>query len=210
MLQESVAECERALEINPLVKGNGSVLNAYLYLGEYDKFLASLPEADGSAFFLFNRGFGEYHQKNWERSAKDFDHAFQLDPSLYTEIGKALSDSIEHRNGDGLEILHGAEGKIAERGVGDPEGTYKIAQAYSILGDKSAALRVLRGSVEGGFFSYPYLARDPLLESVRTAFVQGMDVSLIVAAGIAAVGLVLALAFLPAPAAIHSLCPACI
>ena len=37
----------------------------------------------------------------------------------------------------------------------------------------------------------------PLLESVRTAFVHGIDVSLVVAAGIAAVGFLLSLAFLP-------------
>ena len=37
-----------------------------------------------------------------------------------------------------------------------------------------------------------------LLEAVRSAFVNGMDVSLVVAAGIALTGLVLALLFLPA------------
>ena len=41
------------------------------------------------------------------------------------------------------------------------------------------------------------IGSTPLLASVRTAFVQGMDVSLIVAAGIAAAGFVLTLAFLP-------------
>jgi TolB-like protein/Tfp pilus assembly protein PilF len=167
MLNESVAECELARRIDPLVKANSSVLNAYLYLGEYDKFIASLPEVNDSAYRLFYRGFGEYHQKNWDRAAKDFDRAFELAPYLYTQIGKALSDSIAHRNSDGLEILRGLEKKIGERGVGDPEAMYKVAQAYSILGDKPAALRVLRGSVEGGFFSYPYLATDPLLDGLR-------------------------------------------
>jgi hypothetical protein len=58
-----------------------------------------------------------------------------------------------------LEILHDVESKIQQRGVGDPEATYKIAQAYSSLGDKASALRVLRISVEGGFFFYPYIAK---------------------------------------------------
>ena len=49
----------------------------------------------------------------------------------------------------------------------DPEATYKIAQAYAQLGDKPAALRVLRRSIENGFFPYPYLASDPLLDSLR-------------------------------------------
>jgi hypothetical protein len=36
-----------------------------------------------------------------------------------------------------------------------------------VLGEKASALRVLRRSIESGFFSYPYIAADPLLESVR-------------------------------------------
>jgi DNA-binding winged helix-turn-helix (wHTH) protein/TolB-like protein/Tfp pilus assembly protein PilF len=167
MLNESVAECERARQLDPVVKANGSVLNTYFYLAEYDKFLRSLPDLDDSAFILFYRGFGEYYRKNWEQAAKDFDRANELDPSLYTQIGKAFSDSIAHRDTDGLEILRGLENKIEERGVGDPEAMYKISQAYSILGDNKSALRVLRRSIESGFFCYPYFTTDPLLNGLR-------------------------------------------
>jgi tetratricopeptide (TPR) repeat protein len=167
MLKESVAECEHGRQLDPLVKANGLVLNTYLYLGEYDKFLRSLPDVDDSSFLLFYRGFGEYYQKDWGPAAKDFDRAYEIDPSLYAQIGKALGESMAHREADGVEILRGLEGKIEQRGVGDPEATYKIAQAYSILGDKVSALRLLRSSVEGGFFSFPYLATDPLLDALR-------------------------------------------
>ena len=51
MLKESVAECEQALRMDPLVKGNGAVLNAYLYLGEYDRFLRSLRRTMRHSFF---------------------------------------------------------------------------------------------------------------------------------------------------------------
>ena len=168
MLAESVVECERARQLDPLVKSNGSALNSYLYLGQYDKFLRSLPDLNDSAFVVFYRGFGEYYQKNWEQAAKDFDRAFMLDPSLYTQIGKALSDSIAHRDSEGLEILRSLETKIEERGVGDPEAMYKIAQAYVALGDKASALRTLRLSIENGFFCYPYFTNDPLLNGLRS------------------------------------------
>jgi DNA-binding winged helix-turn-helix (wHTH) protein/TolB-like protein len=166
MLDESVAECERARQLAPLGKGNGSVLNTYLYLGQYQKFLESLP-VDDSSFFLFYRGFGEFHEKDLDQASRDFDRAYELDPNLYTGIGKALSDSIHGRKTDGLNLLGGLERKIRERGVGDPEGTYKIAQAYAVLGDKISAMRTLRMGVESGFFSYPYLSKDPLLNDLR-------------------------------------------
>jgi DNA-binding winged helix-turn-helix (wHTH) protein/TolB-like protein len=167
MLDESVAECERARQLGRFVKANGSVLNTYLYLGQYQKFLESLP-VDDSSFILFYRGFGEFHEKEFDQASKDFDRAFELDPTLYTGIGKALSDSIHQRKAEGLNLLGGLESKIRERGVGDPEGTYKIAQAYAVLGDNTSAIRVLRKSVESGFFSYPYIAKDPLLDNLHS------------------------------------------
>jgi DNA-binding winged helix-turn-helix (wHTH) protein/TolB-like protein/Tfp pilus assembly protein PilF len=167
MLNESLAECERALQIDPLVKANGSVLNTYLYLGQYDKFLLTLPDPDDSSFFLFYRGYGEYYQKHWERATRDFDHAYKIDPSLYARIGKAFGESIAGRKSNGLEIVHGLEGMIHQRGVGDPEAEYKIAQAYALLGDKVSALRALRRSIESGFFCHPYMLADPLLNGLR-------------------------------------------
>jgi DNA-binding winged helix-turn-helix (wHTH) protein/TolB-like protein/Flp pilus assembly protein TadD len=166
MLDDSFAECQRARQLDPLVKANGSVLNTYLYLGEYQKFLESLP-VDDSSFILFYRGFGEFHEREFDQASKDFDRAYELDPTLYTGIGKALSDSIQHRKEDGLDLLNGLQRKITERGVGDPEATYKIAQAYAVLGDKTSALRALRASIESGFFSYPYIVQDPLLNDLH-------------------------------------------
>jgi DNA-binding winged helix-turn-helix (wHTH) protein/TolB-like protein/Flp pilus assembly protein TadD len=173
MLNESVAECERARQIDPsvrangAVKTNGAVLNSYLYLGEYHKFLASLPDVDDSSFLLFYRGFGEYHQGSWNQAVTDFDRAWKLDHTLYTQIGRAFRDSITHNTGEGRELLRDLENKIQQRGVGDPEGTYKIAQAYAVLGDKESALRMLRYSIEHGFFAWPYFNTDPLLSSIR-------------------------------------------
>ena len=57
--------------------------------------------------------------------------------------------------------------RIQQRGVGDPEATYKIAQGYTVLGDRTSALRALRSSIDSGFFSYPYFLRDPLLNDLR-------------------------------------------
>jgi tetratricopeptide (TPR) repeat protein len=179
MLNESVQECERARQLDPLVKSNGSVLNTYLYLGEYDKFLQNLPDVSDSAFILFYRGFGEYHKKNWAAAARDLDRAYELDPTLYTQIGKALSDSLEDNKSDGLEVLHKLEDKIRQRGVGDPEATYKIAQSYAVLSDQVSSIAMLRCSIQNGFFAYPYFIKDPLLQNVRgkPEFPQLMDVA---------------------------------
>jgi DNA-binding winged helix-turn-helix (wHTH) protein/TolB-like protein/cytochrome c-type biogenesis protein CcmH/NrfG len=166
-LRESVAECELARQIDPTVRANGSVLNAYLYLGQYDRFLASIPDADDSSFLVFYRGFGEYHQRDLAQASGDFDRAYRLEHTMYTQTGKALGDAITDRKSEGLQLLRDLENKIQRRGVGDPEGTYKIAEAYAVLGDKASAFRMLQYSIQHGFFAWPYFTSDPLLTNLR-------------------------------------------
>ncbi len=97
MLQQSLEECEKARQNNPQVKINSSAMNSYLYLGEYDKFLQSLPVND-SVYILFYRGFGEYYLNNLDQASQDFDRAYERDSSLLPAmIGKALSYSIRHK-----------------------------------------------------------------------------------------------------------------
>jgi DNA-binding winged helix-turn-helix (wHTH) protein/TolB-like protein len=168
MLKESVAECERARELDPGVKLTSSAMNGYLYLGQYEKFLASLPASSEAPFIFFYRGFGEYYEKKWDLAARDFDRAHELDPALLqAQVGKALSYGISAQRAKGLTILHEAEDRIRARGVGDSEAIYKIAQAYAVLGDNVSALRVLRSSIENGFFAYPYFMIDPLVDGLR-------------------------------------------
>lgn len=168
MLAESIAECERARAIDPQVKLTSSALNSYLYVGDYRRFLQSLPDREDSAFILFYRGLGHYYLKEWEQAAAYFDRAYELDAEmLQTQIGKALSHASKSEEQKGIALLRTVEAKAVERGVSDAEAIYKIAQAHSVLGEKEAALRMLRRSIEGGFFCYPYFVNDALLDNLR-------------------------------------------
>ena len=170
MLDESIAEARRARELDPGVKLTSSAINGYLYLGEYQAFLQSLPSTGGSAFVEFYRGFAQYHLNPNEQTAQTLDHAYQLDPSmLHTRVGKALAHHIRHNDLEGLALLRAAENQVAERQVQDPEAIYKVAQAYCELGDSTSAMRLFRRSVEDGFFPEQYFARDPLLANCRQA-----------------------------------------
>jgi len=167
MLEESVAECEKARQNNPEVKINSSALNGYLYLGQYNKFLQSLPVKD-SAYVLFYRGLGEYYLDHREQASQDFDRAYTLEPSLLpARVGKAFSYSIAGQQSTGLEFLRRTEDEMEERGVGDAEGMYKVAQVYAVLGHKSSSMHMLRHTIEGGFFCYACFITDPLLAGFR-------------------------------------------
>jgi hypothetical protein len=83
------------------------------------------------------------------------------------QAGKALSYAIDNQISQGLELLRLTEKMIVDSGVTDAEGIYKVAQAFAVLGDKKSALRLLRRSIEGGFFCYPYFTHDALLNNLR-------------------------------------------
>ena len=168
MLQESIAECERARQIVPAVKRNSSALNSYLYVGDYDKFLASLP-LNANAYLTFYRGFAEYYKHDIPRAAQRYpDASYEMDPGLLpAQVGKAIAESTSGNSAEGLALLHGTEDKIVQRGVADAEGIYKVSEAYAVMGDAPAALRMFRRAVAGGFFCYPYFVSDPLIANLR-------------------------------------------
>jgi DNA-binding winged helix-turn-helix (wHTH) protein/TolB-like protein len=168
LLRESINEGERSRQINDEIKADNSVFNGYLYDGQYEKFIQSLPPREDSAYVTFYRGLGHYYLKQWKEAAAYFERADQLDKTLMvSQIGKALSHGLAGRTASGLKLLKDVEEKTIKSGVTDAEGVYKIAQAFAALNDRPPALRLLRRSIEGGFFCYPYFTNDPLLDNLR-------------------------------------------
>jgi EmrB/QacA subfamily drug resistance transporter len=119
--------------------------------------------------------------------------------SFATAASAALSELSAERSGVGSAVLQ------ALKNVGAPFGAAVLGSALisvyradlNLVGRPPAAARAVHESVFGGVAVAHQLRSLSLLESVRAAFVHGMDVSLMVSAGIAAAGVVLALAFLP-------------
>lgn len=172
IINESISEGESALRLYPQLTGH--LFNTYLYAGRYEEFLNSLPMRD-DAYTLYYRGLGNYYLKDWSRAAFCFDRAYQLDPTaMVAQIGRALRLGIAGNNREGLEMLKAVEGKIEGDRGGDGELSYKVAQAYAALGEKSSARRHFRRSIEQGFFCYPYFANDPLLLTIRNGGESGL------------------------------------
>jgi DHA2 family multidrug resistance protein-like MFS transporter len=119
--------------------------------------------------------------------------------ALATAAGGALSELSPERSGVGSAVMQ------AFQKLGGPFGSAIMGTVLSSvyqarLGTAelpAAAVGPLRESVFGGLAVARQLHSPALLDSVRAAFVQGMDAALVVSAGIAAAGIVLSLAFLP-------------
>jgi MFS transporter, DHA2 family, multidrug resistance protein len=123
--------------------------------------------------------------------------------ALATAASAALSELPQERSGVGSAVMQ------AFQKIGAPFGAAILGSvlisAYQgqlhLVGLPPAAAKLAQESIFGGLAVAHQLGSAPLLESVRAAFAQGMDVALVAAAGIAVAGIVLALAFLPGRAA---------
>jgi DNA-binding winged helix-turn-helix (wHTH) protein/TolB-like protein/Flp pilus assembly protein TadD len=162
-LEQSVAEGELALRLNPNVSRN-LTFNTYLYMGLYRKFLDSLPQAEDNARTSFYRGLAYYYLRDTARAVEEFDRAYALNSALsHARVGRALACALRNQNDQGLTLMKDTE----RSGGNDGEMLYKMAQAYAQLGDRESALRLLRKAIELNFCPYTYFARDPMLEPVR-------------------------------------------
>jgi EmrB/QacA subfamily drug resistance transporter len=119
--------------------------------------------------------------------------------ALSTATSAALVELSEERSGVGSAVLQ------AVNKVGGPFGTAILGSVLSSLylshlaltGLAAPAAAAVRQSIFGGVVVAQQIGSTALLDSVRSAFVTGMDAALLVSVGIAIVGLLLTLLFLP-------------
>ena len=169
LLDESLSASERGAAMEPFALGGANIPLAQLYRGEYQRFLDGFRVDSQSAYQQFYTGLAHYYLKRFPQAALAFDRAYSLDQSmLHTRVGKALSALISGDRNAAAHLLQLTEVESTERDVSDAEALFRIAEAYAVLGDTGGALRVLRRSIEDGFFCYPYFVRDPLLDSIRS------------------------------------------
>jgi DHA2 family multidrug resistance protein-like MFS transporter len=119
-----------------------------------------------------------------------------------TSASAALAEISEERSGVASAVMQ------ALQKMGGPLGTAILGSVLStvylgrldLTGVPAAAAGAVRASLFGGVAVAARMHSQALLGTVRVAFVDGMDVSLVVAAGIAMASMLLALAFLPSRA----------
>lgn len=119
--------------------------------------------------------------------------------ALSTAASTALSELSEERSGIGSAVMQ------ALQKLGAPFGAAILGSVLSSayrsdlsLGDLPAdAAKAAESSVFGGLAVAQKLGSADLADEVRSAFVHGVDVALYASVGIAAVGLILTLIFLP-------------
>lgn len=170
LLEESLTASETAQRLDPTFyeRPINYVNHALLYLGRYRQFLEAIPERDAPLCYFY-RGFALFHLGDMAGALTELTRAIRSDPgNVFSYLAEALKARIEDRPDRGLRVLRFLERRRESQGIPDGEMSYKIAQLYAQLGDVSSAVRMLERVVAQGFVCYPYIARDPLLNPIRS------------------------------------------
>jgi TolB-like protein/Tfp pilus assembly protein PilF/predicted Ser/Thr protein kinase len=166
LMDESVAEVERALALdpgNPRFRSGGFT---YLYRGDYQR-AHELFELDGaSTFGVAWKGMCHFLMGDKKRALEHFDRAVAMehDGFLGLRYG-AIGASIRGDDETALRLVRRLDEATDPKA--DSEHWYLIASTYGLLGDRTNCVRTLRKAVELGFFNYPAMRIDPLLGAVR-------------------------------------------
>ena len=159
LLEEAERECDTAFQLDPEYSGLRSCANAFMLHGDYQR---------AHTFVDLDQG-GEFGQAIMTdllvREGKKKEAMEARPQSVPPWAGfPVLLAFLDHRPAKEIAAL-----ARATEPAHDPEMNYFSAAHLAYAGDSSAALRLLREAVVGGYCSYPAIDSDPMLSSIRTS-----------------------------------------
>ncbi len=175
----SISAYERAQEIDSnlsnLANTQNQITKAFIYKGDYAAAVASAEkvvryrrQADDKSSLqlqeLFYLGMAHYYSKDSSQAFQVFDSCWAIEKNnTWSLFGQAYKAGAQRDKKRLLELIK----KLEEREIVDAEMYYRLAHFYCLADQPEKALKSLKVSTSGGFFSYPYISTDPLLEKIR-------------------------------------------
>ncbi len=158
-------EGELALSLDANNPRYRSVATTYLYLGDLDRSL-EVHKLDPDSGWTLAR-IGQIYLRRGEKdlALASLTRAIEKEPASSSgRWAVAMRAALLGRREEGLAALR----RSNEPAMVDGEQRYHFANIHCLLGDREGCLTGLRAAVKGGFFNYPFLMTDSLLDPVRS------------------------------------------
>ncbi len=158
LLDAAVAAYENARRLDPQIRT--SAAHAYFALGDYERTIASDVE-DPPALTMYALAASG-------RTDEALALLRRVDTAPLPKLFRMYLDGMRCLfEGNRRDALASIRALSCDQAMRDPCGWYYSARAIAYLGDAEMALDHLERSVSGGFFCFPWLTRDPWIDSLR-------------------------------------------
>ena len=164
MIEASVKSMETALILDPNNPRFRSIGVSYFFNDDYDKALKGFDLDAQSAWannwrgLLYNR-LGEY-----QNALDNFNQAQQKEPNgFFAKAAMVFKAIINKDFANGLMFMD----DLASYDTPDGEVWYHWAANYAVLGDHENSVRLLKKTIDSGYFNYPTMNKDPYFDSIR-------------------------------------------
>jgi tetratricopeptide (TPR) repeat protein len=158
LLRPAIAAYEHARRLDPQIRT--AVSHAYLMTGEYEKAIESDVDDPALIMLLALELKGE-RERAAERARQQMTPGL---PPLYRLFLETILRLLEGRRSDALTS---ADELTRRWRLRDSCGTYYLARTLAAL-EHPSALTMFKRAVDEGFYCYPFFARDPWLDSLRS------------------------------------------
>jgi len=163
LLEKSEKSAKRALQLDSQNLRFRSIGHTYRYLGNYQKSLESYS-IDSSAWADAQRGDIYLKMDSISQAENYLEKVIEKETDTFPEfLAKGMLAYIRNEKDEGLKIIR----KWEEKDLYDSEMIYRIAANYGLFGETSRCTRVLKKTINGGFFCYSFFLTDPFLDPVR-------------------------------------------
>ena len=154
LLTASLAAAERARRLDPKIRLSAG--HTCFMRGEYERVLEYEPEG-----LNYMRNLALVMMDRTTEALQSLDKVDQSIPHRLVFYVTALTHLMRGEHAESLASIRRL------LGIRDPEGRFYVARHLAYLGDRAAALALLKNVVADGFYCLPAFLRDPWLDGLR-------------------------------------------
>lgn len=157
LLQAALAAHQEARRLDPQIPT--TVTHTYFMLGDYERALDASGGDFGYSTALILAALGRSDEALPLVKEREQMYAGRLGTFYLASLRAFLQGKREESIKASEAILSGT--------FRDPEGLFYQARQLAYLGEKPMALEMFSRAIDGGFFCYPVMLRDPWLDPLR-------------------------------------------
>ena len=158
LLQGSLEADRQARRLDPNI--HTTVTHTYFAMGDYQSAL----DVGGHDFGYF----GPLRLAMLGRVDEAISVLKEKERTVSERLGKVFMISLRALLEGHREASLKASDEIMNGPFKDPEGEFYLARQLAFLNDIDRAARLLKSTVDGGYFCYPQMASDPWLDPIRS------------------------------------------